>query len=153
MHYYLADRAARQLDPQARALLLDAEGCVSETSTANILAYRAGEGLISPPPGTILPGISLATVRELAAGEGMSFVERPLKPADLVSADEVLLASTPSCLLPVTRFEGRPIGTGRPGEIFHRLLFAWDRLVGLDIAVQARTFAGVRNSTSEQSPH
>ena len=32
----------------ARALLLDERGMVTEASTANILIYRASEGLISP---------------------------------------------------------------------------------------------------------
>ena len=40
MHYYLADREARAIDPRARALLLDERGLVSETSTANVVAYR-----------------------------------------------------------------------------------------------------------------
>jgi len=41
MHYYLADRHAAAADPQARALLLDAEGFVTEASTANVLSVMA----------------------------------------------------------------------------------------------------------------
>ena len=50
-----------------RALLLDAEGRVSETSTANILIHEIGTGLISPPRASVLPGVSLEVVIELAA--------------------------------------------------------------------------------------
>jgi branched-chain amino acid aminotransferase len=66
MHYYLADKRAAALDPHARALLLDAQGFVTETSTANLLIYHAGRGLASPPSAKILRGISLGVVRELA---------------------------------------------------------------------------------------
>ena len=66
MHYYLADKRAAALDPQARALLLDAQGFVTEASTANLLIYHAGRGLVSPPSAKILRGISLGVVRELA---------------------------------------------------------------------------------------
>ncbi|MFM8703581.1 MAG: hypothetical protein ACKOHG_06875, partial [Planctomycetia bacterium] len=51
---------------------------------------------------------------------------------------EILLSSTPNCLLPATRFDGRGIGTGLPGPGFRRLLAAWSDRVGLDIAAQAR---------------
>jgi hypothetical protein len=30
------------------------------------------------------------------------------------------------------------VGTGRPGPVFHAILEAWNGLVGLDIADQAR---------------
>src|SRR5688572_6334608 len=46
MHYYLADKQAREIEPGSRALLLDASGQVVEASTANLLVYRAGEGLV-----------------------------------------------------------------------------------------------------------
>ena len=42
MHYHLADSQAAAAEPGARALLLDEHGRVSETSTANLLVYRAG---------------------------------------------------------------------------------------------------------------
>ena len=37
---------------------------------------------------------------------------------DVASADEVLLTSTTVCILPVTQFNGQPIGSGRPGKVF-----------------------------------
>jgi branched-chain amino acid aminotransferase len=141
MHYYLADRQATLRESGARALLLDDEGFVTEASTANFLAFRAEEGLVSPPAEKILPGISLAVVGELAGGLGIELIYRDLQPQEVASADEVLLSSTPGCLLPVTRFNGRAIGDGCPSEVFRRLLEAWNELVGLDIAEQAERFA------------
>jgi branched-subunit amino acid aminotransferase/4-amino-4-deoxychorismate lyase len=140
MHYYLADRQAAARDPGARALLLDGQGFVTEASTANVLIYRAGEGLVWPPTSKVLPGISLAVVAELAGRLGIPCGERDLRPEDVASADEVLLSSTPFCLLPVTRLDDRPIGAGRPGELFTRLLAAWNEMAGLSIIAQAEQY-------------
>jgi len=141
MHYYLADRQAARIDPGARALLLDPEGRVSEASTANVMIYRAGEGLLSPPPERVLQGISMAEVCELAERLEIPTGHRDLSIDDVAAADEVLLTSTPLCLLPVTRLNRRPIAGGAPGPVYRRLLAAWSRLVGLDIVAQAEHFA------------
>jgi branched-subunit amino acid aminotransferase/4-amino-4-deoxychorismate lyase len=151
MHYYLADKRAREIEPDSRALLLDASGEVVEASTANVLIYRSGEGLVSPPREVILPGVSVATLEELAAGLGIEFVHRRLEVSDVASADEVLLCSTSPCVWPVTRVSGRPIGGGQCGPIARRLLTAWSQTVGLDIAVQSARFA-TRQSPPAVSP-
>jgi branched-subunit amino acid aminotransferase/4-amino-4-deoxychorismate lyase len=142
MHYCLADKQAAAIDPQARALLLDAQGFVTEASTANLVIYNAAEGLVSPPGGKILHGISLSAAAEFARRLGIAAGERELATDDVAAAEEAMLASTPLCLLPVTRLGGRPIGDGKPGPVFRRLLSAWSEAVGIDIAAQAERFAG-----------
>ncbi len=137
VHYFLADQQARQRDPRAVALLVDQQGNVGETSLANVLAYRHGIGLVSPPRTEILPGISLAMVEQLAGQLDLAWQERPLPLDELRQADEVWLASTPFCLLPVTRLDGEPIGQGAVGEVYRRVLAAWSHQVGCDIAGQA----------------
>ena len=141
MHYYLADKKARQVEPGARALLLDASGQVVEASTANVLIFRANEGLISPPREAILPGVSVAVLAELAAGMKIPFVHRRLDPADIAAAGEVMLCSTSPCVWPVTRFSGQPIGNGRCGPVVKELLKKWSQLVGVEVAAQAARFA------------
>ena len=142
MHYHLADREARAAEPGARALLLHADGRVSETSTANVVVVVNG-ALRTPPAGDALAGISLAHLHTLAHGLGIGWQERSLSLADLAAADEILLTSTPNCLLPVTRLDGQAVGDGRPGPLFARLLAAWGGDVGSDIATQARRCAGI----------
>jgi branched-subunit amino acid aminotransferase/4-amino-4-deoxychorismate lyase len=141
MHYYLADREAAAKRPGARAIVLDQEGNVAEGTTANVLIYREGEGIISPPLDNILLGVSLGCIRELAALLELPFVMRPFTPDDLRSADEALFASTSICALPIVECDGRSIGDGRPGPVYRKLLAAWDKLVGVNIAEQARRFA------------
>jgi branched-chain amino acid aminotransferase len=135
MHYYLAEREARLVDPEAVALLLDLAGNVTETNGANLLMAQGGT-LVSPTTANTLAGISRATVIELAGRLGIPFVERDLQLFDVVNADEALLSSTPYCLLPVTKVNGVPVGDGRPGPLFRRLLDAWSRDVGVDILGQ-----------------
>jgi branched-subunit amino acid aminotransferase/4-amino-4-deoxychorismate lyase len=141
MHYYLADRQAQAKDPDSRALLCDDQGFVVEASTANIIVYRSGEGLLAPPWSKVLPGVSLATVADLAPQLGLKLQERDLTPADVASSDEVFLTSTSPCIVPVTRLDGRPIGSGKPGDVFRRLIGSWSSLVGVDIVDQAQRFA------------
>ena len=137
LHYHLADREAHAAEPGARAVLCHADGRVSETSTANVAVVRGGE-IVAPPPADALAGVSLAFARGLAESLGLPWRTRSLAVADLAAADEILLTSTPSCVLPATRLDGRPVGDGRPGPVYRRLLAAWSDHVGLDIAAQAR---------------
>jgi branched-chain amino acid aminotransferase len=135
MHFYLADLEARQVDPEASALLLDLAGNVTETSTANSLIVERGQ-IVSPTTANILPGISRAMVIELAGKLGISFEERDLHVDDVMNADEAFLTSTTFCLMPVTKLNGAPIGTGKPGAMTKRLQQAWSAEVGLDIEAQ-----------------
>ena len=141
MHYYLADRSAAAIERGARALLLNAEGFVTETATANVAIYKEGAGLITPQRGTVLGGMSLEVVAEIAPRLGIPFHERAMVPADVAAADEMLLSSTPYAILPVTRFNGQALGSGKPGPIFTRLLAAWNEIAGFDLAAQAKRFA------------
>jgi len=141
MHYYLADKQARQKEAGARALLLDERGFVTEASTANVLVYDAKHGLLSPPQENILPGVTVAVIEELAGQLGIPFQHRDLAVDDVARAAEVLLCSTSPCLLSVTRLNGRPVGDGRPGPISARLRQAWNEMVALDIEAQAKRFS------------
>jgi branched-subunit amino acid aminotransferase/4-amino-4-deoxychorismate lyase len=135
MHYFLADREARQTDPDASALLLDLAGHVTETSTANFLMVEQGT-IVSPTLVNTLTGVSRAIVAQLAARLGIPFQERDITPGQVACADEAFLASTPYCLMPVTRVNGADIGNGQPGITFRRLVDAWSQDVGLDIVRQ-----------------
>ncbi len=146
MHYYLADQEARAMDASSRALLLDTDGFVAETSTANLLIYNQSEGLLSPPPQKILPGISVAMVRDLATNLGIPFGHRDLTAEDVSQADEVILCSTSLCMLPVSHVDCQPVGPTsggafKPGPVFESILAAWSDEVGIDIRAQAIRYA------------
>lgn len=140
MHYFLADREARQHDPAARAVLLDLDGYVLEASTANLTFFFTDEGLVSPPKEKILPGISVAVLSELAEKLGVPCNYRDIRPDEAAQANEVFLTSTSPCLLPCVSWNGQPIGTGKPGPLYERLLTEWSARVGIDIRAQAEKY-------------
>jgi branched-chain amino acid aminotransferase len=140
LHYFLADREAHAVEPGAKAVVCHLDGRVSETSTANIAIVRDGR-ILAPPAADALVGVSLRCAESLAQSLSINWNTRSLTEQDLADADEILLTSTPNCILPATRFNGRAIGTGRPGRIYQSLLAAWTSLVGIDIAAQARARA------------
>jgi len=88
----------------------------------------------------------------LADRLGMVHVRREVSVDDVAGAGEAMLCSTPSCLVPVVRFNGRPIGAGRPGKIFHELLAAWNETAGVDLAAQAARFAQRRRGALTEIP-
>jgi branched-subunit amino acid aminotransferase/4-amino-4-deoxychorismate lyase len=140
MHYFLADKRAREIERGARALMRDIDGFVTEATTANLLVYNRDVGLVSPPKERILPGISMAMVEKLAGELKIPFSHRNLIEMDVGEADEVLLTSTSPCVWPVTRLNGKPIADGKRGPVARRLLACWSEAVGLDIEAQASAF-------------
>ncbi|HBH52261.1 MAG TPA: branched-chain amino acid aminotransferase [Planctomycetaceae bacterium] len=144
MHWYLADEQARLVDPKAISLLLDRNDNITETSTANFFIVTSGGRVITPPPHNTLQGISQLAVMELCARLQIPCEQRDFQTYDVVNADEAFTSSTPYCILPVTRINGKPIGTGQPGPVFARILSAWSREVGLDIVLQMTRGAAER---------
>ena len=135
MHFYLADQEARLVDADAVALLLDLDGNVTESSGANFMIVENGT-IVSPTLRNTLPGISRMTIIELAEALRIPFVERDFQPFDVVNADEAFLTTTPYCMMPVTKINEITIGSGRPGEVFAKLMAAWSREVDIDILGQ-----------------
>ncbi len=136
MAYTLAELEVKLVDPQAQGILLDVDGNVAENKGGNVFLVADGV-LKTPRTGNCLAGISRETVLELAGQLGLAMQECDLQPYDLYTADELFFTSTPYCLLPATRINGLPVGSGRVGPVTKRLLTAWSELVGLDIVAQA----------------
>ena len=141
LSYTIADAEARLVDPKAQCVILDPDGYVSENKGGNIFAVVDG-ALRTPTTENCLAGISRQTVLELAQQLRIPVVETRLQMYDLYTADEVLFTSTPYCMMPATRFNGLPVGSGEVGPVFKRLLAAWSDLAGLDIAAQAQRQLG-----------
>lgn len=102
------------------ALFLTTDGRLSEATSANVFLVRAadqGRWELATPglDCAILPGTTRSWILGWAGAAGLAPVESSLTEADLAGADEAFLCSSVAGILPVTRFEGRPIGDGRPG--------------------------------------
>ena len=90
-------------------------GHLAEATSSNLFIVR-GDELATPARGCgILPGTTRAWVLEWAAGAGLRVTEGWLTAGDLASCDEAFLCASIRGIMPVTRFEGLPVGSGRPG--------------------------------------
>jgi branched-chain amino acid aminotransferase len=97
------------------ALFLTVDGHLSEATTANLFLVR-GTRLATPSLASgILPGTTRDWILAWGSRVGLQPVEERLLPADLAAADEAFLSSSVAGILPVTRHDGRPIGSGLPG--------------------------------------
>ena len=143
LHWLRADQAARNRFAESSALLTMPDGAITETSSGNLFVLQENT-LRTPRPHTVLCGISRSVLMEIARKLGLHVEETDLHPADLLSADEVLLTSTPYCVIPVTRFNGDPVQAGTPGPMYRRLIAAWSELAGVDIVRQAVEGAATR---------
>jgi branched-chain amino acid aminotransferase len=116
------------------ALFLDTDDHCSEASASNLF-FVAGTTLTTPPLSCgALPGITRATVLQLAAGLGMTAVERVCTLDDLWTADEAFLTSSLRGIAPLVSVNGRPIGAGKPGAGTRRMAAAHDALVSTETA-------------------
>jgi branched-chain amino acid aminotransferase len=148
IHYLMANiEASRYKGKDVWALLIDPDGFVTEGTGSNFLMIKDGV-LISPEPRNMLRGISRAYVIELAGRLGIPFKEVNLEPYDVMTADEAFYTCTPFCMVPATRFLGRPIGTGEIGPVYSRLLAAWNDSVGVNIPEQIEKWAGQGESAA-----
>ncbi len=141
MHYFLAEQQARKTVPDSQAILLDQDGHIGESSTANVVAYYQDRGLVTPRRDKVLPGVSQQVLFEIADSLDLPHIEDDLTPTQLAQADEIFLTSTSICLLPVVKLDERNVSNGKPGPIYEQLLSAWSKLVGTNIPAQAQTFA------------
>lgn len=105
------------------------DGLLSEGSAANIWVVKDGTLLAPPRDNLILEGIRYGLMEELARDTGTPFVARPIAQAEVASADELLLTSATKEVLPITRYDGRPVGDGRPGPVYARLRAAYDAVI------------------------
>lgn len=97
------------------ALFLTVDGRVSEATSANVFLVRGSELATPALDCAILPGTTRTWILGWGAMAGLAPFEGSLLPTDLAAADEAFLCSSVAGILPVTSFEGAPIGTGRPG--------------------------------------
>jgi branched-chain amino acid aminotransferase len=104
------------------AIMLNANGHVSEGSGENIFMVRHGKLITPTPADNVLEGITAASVIELAANElGLELVQREIDRSELYVADELFMTGTAAHLTPVVEVDRRVVGTGQAGPITKQL--------------------------------
>src|SRR5882757_10022739 len=104
------------------AVMLNAEGFVSECTGDNIFIVKGGQMFTPPLSAGALYGITRAVVIDLAKEASIPVSEPNLTRYDLFNADECFLTGTGAERIPVVKIDGRVIGTGKPGPITKSLV-------------------------------
>ena len=103
-------------------LMCNYRGELSECSQANFFMVRGGRVLTPPSEAGLLEGITRAFLFEVGRDAGIDVREEVLYPKDLETADEAFITSTTRELSPVTKIDGKPVGSGQVGAITRRML-------------------------------
>jgi branched-chain amino acid aminotransferase group I len=121
----IAARAARCDE----AILLNEQGYLAEGSITNIFVASNGELITPSLESGVLPGITREVVLEIARAANIKTLERQVELKELIEAEEAFITNSIMELMPLTWFEGEPIGTGKPGHLTGELLVAYRKLI------------------------
>lgn len=126
----LANVLLRQqaLEAGAAEAILLREGLLTEGSGSSVHVIIDGELRAPPRSPHILPGTTRDVVEELAAACGIPVRIAPVPEADLRRAEEIWLAAATREVVPVTRLDAAPVGSGRPGAGWQRVYSAFQEL-------------------------
>ena len=94
---------------------------MTEGAASNIFVVKSGKLLAPPKDNLMLPGITYDVILEIAAANGIPHEVRKIAADEVFAADELLLTSSTREVLAITQLDGKPVGTGKPGEMFARL--------------------------------
>ncbi len=142
MHYWLAERAANEIAPDALPLLKGTDGFIADTSIGSMALVNLAPRLVLVPlKHQALLGVTLRLMVPLFERMGFAVEAHELTESDLAAADEILWLSTPVFGLPVSRFNNQPAGAGWQGAFWSRFTSLLASDLGLDPWRQARQFA------------
>ncbi len=89
------------------ALLLDIDGFIAEGPGANIFVEQDGT-LYTPQLGSILPGITRATVIELCNELGIELVQKQIEPSEVYGADSAFFCGTAAEVIGIESLDNIP---------------------------------------------
>ena len=109
------------------AVNYDENGFLAEGSTENIFLISPDQKMLIPKFERVLRGVTLSRVTHLAETLVKEGMLKGIEGADIdrelaASCPEVMLCGTTLDILPVTVWDGRRIGDGKPGPVAGRLL-------------------------------
>lgn len=116
------------------AVMLNSEGYVAECTADNIFVVRDGEVFTPPASDGSLEGVTRGAIIGICKSSAIPISERRMERHDLYIADECFLTGTAAEVIPVTKIDGRPIGSGKPGPMTKRLSENFHKLVRMEQA-------------------
>ena len=104
LYYFLAGNWAKNLHYD-EALILNQDGSISETNSANIL-YIIEKNVIMPASPHVLPGVMQANVCALLKKKGYKITCKKLKLDDLTAKGSLLVTNSLMGAVPVCSIDG-----------------------------------------------
>ncbi len=101
------------------------DGWLSEGSASNVWIVKEGGVIGVPNDHHVLEGIRYELIEELCAMRKLRFELRRISRDEVLAADEVFLSSAGKEILAVTTIDGKAVGNGVPGVVYHRLYAAY----------------------------
>lgn len=105
------------------------DGFLSEGASSNVWIAKNNVLLAPPRNNLILEGIRYRLLEELAAQAGVSFEARPISKDEVDQADEIMMTSATKEILPITTYNGNPVGSGKPGPVYEKLRKGYDQAI------------------------
>lgn len=109
------------VDAGAVETILFRDGKLTEASASNVFVVKNGVLLAPPKNHLVLPGITYDVVLEIARTREFEVEVRDISEAETRNADEIWVSSSTKEVLAVTTLDGKPVGDGAPGPLFHRM--------------------------------
>jgi branched-chain amino acid aminotransferase len=108
------------------AVVLDQQGNLAEGATESIAIVTEENVLAYPKPEHILDsttlGRELLMARELVDNNSLSGITcRDIPQEEIFASSELLIFSTILDVAPIVTYDGKTIGDGKPGPVFHQL--------------------------------
>ena len=153
LHYLMANIEASQFTGDDNwALMLDPDGYVAEGTGDNFFIIKNGT-ILTPKGKNILRGISRDYVlNQLSSDLGIPAYESDIEAYDIYNCDEAFMTGTPFCMLPVVSINGLPIGDGKVGKVFSKILQQWSNNINVNISEQIQTWDQENNQEKNNSP-
>ncbi|MBC7367455.1 MAG: branched-chain-amino-acid transaminase [Undibacterium sp.] len=111
------------------AIMLNEQGYVAECTADNVFIVHKGAIITPGASQGALKGITRETVIDIAKELGVPVRETDMTRYDIWCADECFLTGSGAEVIPVSKLDGRVIGSGKPGPITQRVLAAFRRRV------------------------
>jgi len=105
----------------AKAWMVDDDGYITEESSSTTYIVKDNVLITRPVSNSILAGITRKAVLALLQQTDVTLDERKFTPEEAYGADEALITSASSFVMPVIEIDGKTIGTGRPGPVTKKL--------------------------------
>jgi len=107
LYYYLAGKWARRAGAD-EAVILNPDGSVSETNTANIICISGREAIL-PVSAHVLPGIMASQAADYLGENGYGITRKRIMPEDLPGFDCVILTNSLMGAVPAIGLDGAPM--------------------------------------------